>query len=106
MKGFGTSTAKRSPLIPDVPTFDEMGIHNFRVGLWNGLLAPAKTPDRIIRRLHAEIVRMFQNRELRDFVHARGNEIIANTPEEFASVIRSDIGKYRKVVAAAGIQLN
>jgi tripartite-type tricarboxylate transporter receptor subunit TctC len=106
MKGFGTSTAKRSPLIPDVPTFDELGIYNFRVGLWNGLLAPAKTPDRIIRRLHAEIVRMFQNQDLRDFVSARGNEIIANTPEEFSAVIRSDIEKYRKVVAAAGIQLN
>ena len=53
LKGFGTTTAKRSALIPDVPTFEELGVKDFRVGLWNGLLAPAGTPERIVRRVHA-----------------------------------------------------
>jgi tripartite-type tricarboxylate transporter receptor subunit TctC len=104
MRGFGTSVTKRSPLIPDVPTFEELGIKDFRVGLWNGLLAPAKTPERIVRRVHAEIVRMFKSQELRDIVSARGSEIVANTPEEFSAAIRKDIERYRKVVTAAGLE--
>jgi len=104
MKALGISTLKRSPLLPDVPTIDEAGVAGFEFGNWHGLFAPAGTPERFVRRLHAQIVRIFDEREIRDLVQARGSEIIASSPEEFAASLRHDIQRYRGIMLAAGIQ--
>jgi tripartite-type tricarboxylate transporter receptor subunit TctC len=104
MKALGISTLKRSPLLPEVPTIDESGVAGFEFGNWHGLFAPAGTPERIVRRLHGQIVRIFEDREIREMVQARGSEIIANSPEEFAASLRRDIQRYRGIMMAAGIQ--
>jgi len=104
MKALGISTLKRSPLLPDVPTIDEAGVAGFEFGNWHGLFAPAGTPERFVRRLHAQLVRIFDEREVRDLVQSRGSEIIASSPEEFAASLRHDIQRYRGIMLAAGIQ--
>ena len=104
MKALGISTLKRSPLLPDVPTIDEAGVAGFEFGNWHGLFAPAGTPERFVRRLHAQIVRIFEDREIRDLVQARGSEIIASSPAEFAASLKHDIQRYRGIMLAAGIQ--
>jgi tripartite-type tricarboxylate transporter receptor subunit TctC len=104
MKALGISTLKRSPLLPDVPTIDESGVAGFEFGNWHGLFAPAGTPERIVHKLHGQIVRIFEDQEIRDIVHARGSEIITNSPEEFAASLKRDIQRYRGIMIAAGIQ--
>ncbi|HEV2007528.1 MAG TPA: tripartite tricarboxylate transporter substrate binding protein [Burkholderiales bacterium] len=104
MKVFGVTTASRSSLLPDAPTIAESGVEGYEFGNWHGLFAPAGTPDRFVRMLHKEVVRIFAKQEIRDLVIARGSEIIAGTPEELAAKLKRDIPKYRKIMAEAGIQ--
>jgi tripartite-type tricarboxylate transporter receptor subunit TctC len=103
MKAYGVSTGKRVPLIPDVPTIAESGVVGFEFGNWHGLFAPRGTPDAIVRRLHKEVAHIFTNRELRDFVIARGSDIIVSTPDEFAVKLKNDVERFRKIIAEAGI---
>jgi tripartite-type tricarboxylate transporter receptor subunit TctC len=103
MKAYGVSTAKRVPLIPDVPTIAEAGIPGFEFGNWHGLFAPRATPDAIVRRLHKEVAHIFQDADLRKLVIARGSDIIVNTPEEFGARLKRDVERFRKIIADAGI---
>ena len=82
MKVYGVTTAKRSNLMPEVPTISEQGIAGYEFGNWHGLLAPADTPDTFVREVHREVVRILKTKDVQDLVLARGNEVIANTPEE------------------------
>ncbi len=104
MKIYGVTTAKRSPMLPDVPTIQEQGLAGYEFGNWHGLLAPAGTPDRFVRTLHREVVRILGSKDVREIVVTRGNEIIANSPEEFAARLKRDIPRYKKIMADAGIQ--
>ncbi len=104
MKVFGVTTARRSPLLPEVPTIAESGVEGYEFGNWHGLFVPAGTPDRYVRLLHKAVVRIFEKQEIRDLVIARGSEIIAGTPEELAAKLQRDIPKFRKIMAEAGIQ--
>jgi tripartite-type tricarboxylate transporter receptor subunit TctC len=104
MKALGISTARRSPLLPDVPTIAEAGVAGFEFGNWHGLFAPAGTAERTVRRLHEAVVRILEDQEIADLVHARGSEIIASTPAEFAAMIKRDIERYRRIMRDAGIQ--
>jgi tripartite-type tricarboxylate transporter receptor subunit TctC len=104
MKVYGVTTAKRSPMLPDVPTIQEQGLEGYEFGNWHGLLAPRGTPDKIVRTVHREAVRILGSKDTRDLVATRGNEVIGNTPEEFAARLKHDIPRYRKIMAEAGIQ--
>jgi tripartite-type tricarboxylate transporter receptor subunit TctC len=90
--------------LPDVPTVSESGVAGFEFGNWHGLFVPAGTPEPIVRTLHAHIVRIFADPEIRNLVIARGSEIIAGSPAEFALSLKSDIQRYRGIMLAAGIQ--
>ena len=103
MKIYGVTTAKRSYLLPDVPTIEEQGIAGYEFGNWHGLLAPAGTSQAIVRRLHQELVKILSRKDVKDLALARGNEVIANTPQEFAAILKRDIPRYRKIMAQAGI---
>jgi tripartite-type tricarboxylate transporter receptor subunit TctC len=104
MKVYGVTTARRSPLLPEVPTIQEQGLEGYEFGNWHGLFAPRGTPDRIVRAVHRHAVRILESKDTRDFVIARGNEIIANTPDEFDARLKRDVPRYRKIMAEAGIQ--
>ena len=103
MKALGVSTAKRVPLLPEVPTIAESGLPGFEFGNWHGLFVPAGTPDRIVRRLHKEVVRIFEGKEIRDIVVSRGSDIIASSPEEFAAKLKADVPRFRKIMAETGL---
>lgn len=104
MKAFGISTARRSPLLPEVPTMAEAGIAGFEFGNWHGLFAPAATPPSIVQLFYREVARILAEPETREVVIARGSEIIASSPAEFAASLTSDIKRYRAIMAAAGLQ--
>ena len=105
MKVYGVTNAKRSNLMPDVPTIREQGVEGYEFGNWHGLLAPAGTPDRFIRDVHREVVKILHSKEIVDIVTARGNEVIANTPEEFAAKLKREVPRYKKIIAESGIEI-
>lgn len=105
MKALGVTSAKRIALLPNVPTIAESGVSGYDFEIWHGLFAPAGTPDKIVRKLHREVARILSAREIKDRASAQGFEVVANTPEQFAALIKHEIEKYRKLIAAAGIAL-
>jgi tripartite-type tricarboxylate transporter receptor subunit TctC len=104
MKVYGVTTAKRSPMLPDVPTIQEQGLDGYEFGNWHALFAPAGTPDAYVRKLNRIVVGILHKPEIREIVANRGSEIIAGSPEELAAVLKRDIPKYRKIMAQAGIK--
>jgi tripartite-type tricarboxylate transporter receptor subunit TctC len=105
MKVYGVTNAKRSNLMPDVPTIREQGVEGYEFGNWHGLVAPAGTPDRFIREVHREVVKILTSREVQDLVALRGNEVIANTPEQFSAMLRREVPRYKKIIAESGIEI-
>lgn len=105
MKIYGVTTARRSNLLPDVPTIQEQGLEGYEFGNWHGLLAPKGTPEKFVREVNREAVRILRTKEMRELVAARGNEVIANSPQEIAARLKRDIPRYRKVIAESGIEV-
>ena len=104
IKAYGIISSKRSPLMPDVQTFSEQGIAGYETsGNWHGVFVPAKTPDRIVRILHREIVRVFDAPDIKEIVSNRGSELIVNSPEQFAAQLSREVPKFRKIMLDAGI---
>ncbi|MGH8702802.1 MAG: tripartite tricarboxylate transporter substrate binding protein [Burkholderiales bacterium] len=100
----GVSSAKRSTVIPEVPTIAEAGVPGYEVVQWFGILAPAGTPREIVTRLHAASIRALQDPQVQQRFLADGGETVGNSPEEFAAIIRSDFAKWGKLVKQAGIK--
>lgn len=96
---------KRVAAIPDVPTAKEAGVDNLVVPLWYGVLAPAGTPRAIIDRLTSELHKALASPDLKERLAAAGVEPYINTPDQFAEFIRSEIGRYAKVVKDARIRV-
>ncbi len=103
IKALGVTTLRRTPALPNVPTMAESGVEGFDFGVWHGLFAPAGTPDAIVRKLNAEVVRILNLAESKQRLAPEGYEVIAGTPEQFTIVLKREIGRYRKIVVDAGI---
>jgi tripartite-type tricarboxylate transporter receptor subunit TctC len=98
--------ARRAPQVPDVPTIAERGSPGYEVTSWQSLLAPAGTPRPIIDRLYQESVKALKMPDVIDRLATQGgNELVGNTPEAFAAVIRKEIEVYSKVIREAKIRL-
>ncbi len=104
LRSIAVTTAKRSAVLPEVPTIAEAGVPGYDHGPWNGFLAPGKTPRAIITRLNEETVRILHSPESRAVFLNEGAEPVGNKPEEFAAIIKSEIAKWAKVIQAAGIK--
>ena len=97
-------TGKRMEVFPDVPTLREAGGPDVRMGIWNGILAPAGTPAAIVRRLNAEIVKAARSSELLAMLATQGTSPATNTPEEFARFIREEQARFQKIVKESGVR--
>ena len=104
LRPLAVSTARRSGAAPGIPTVSESGLKGFEYASWIGLLAPAGTPRAIIARLNTECVRTVQTTELKHILAAEGSEPVGSTPEQFAATIAAEVGRWTKVVKAAGIK--
>jgi tripartite-type tricarboxylate transporter receptor subunit TctC len=98
------TTEKRSPAFPEVPTVVESGIPGVIAVAWFGIHAPARTPKAIIARLHDEAVKVVREPSIRDRFLADGADPVGSTPDDFGRFVASEIGKWTKVVKAAGIK--
>ena len=104
LKALGVSGAKRSPSLPDVPTFQESGLDGFVVDSWVGVFAPAKTPRAIVDKLQRELAAVLAMPEVRERYATLGIEPVGNTSEQFGEQIRADLAKWEKVVKQANIR--
>jgi tripartite-type tricarboxylate transporter receptor subunit TctC len=100
------STAKRSSILPDVPTNDEAGVPNSDYTFWNGMLAPAKTPADIVKRLHDETMKVLAQPGVADKLKPQGLEPMPLTPAQFDAVIAKEIETNKAIVKAAGLKFN
>ncbi len=104
LRALGTGAAKRSSLLPDVPTISEAGLPGYELGSWYGVFAPAGTPPDIVRLLHREIVKGIAAADVREQLSALGAEPVGSTPEEFSTVLKRDLAKWMKVAREVKIQ--
>jgi tripartite-type tricarboxylate transporter receptor subunit TctC len=102
VRGIAVTSLKRSGVLPDLPTMDQSGLKGFELLGWIGLMGPAGTPPAVITRLNGEVQKMFSG-DLRTKLFELGLDVAGGSPEEFSGFIRSDIGKYAKIVKAAKI---
>ena len=104
LRAVAVSSAKRSAVLPAVPTMIEAGYPDFEASTWFGLLAPSGVPPEIVQRLHAEVVKLLAGKELQQRLGSEGAVAVGNTPSEFAAYIRSETEKWTRVVKAAQIR--
>lgn len=105
LRAYGITSAQRSPVLPEVPTIGEQGISGYDFQIWHGVFAPRGVPDRVINAVNREAVRALNAPEVRARFATLGFVVIANAPQEFAAVVKSEVEKFRKVIKESGIEL-
>lgn len=103
MRALGVTSAKRSPLAPDVPTVAEQGYPGFEVSVWYGLAAPAGTPRPIVERLNAELNKALQSADVRKVFADQGVEPVGGSLDDFRRFFDAQMSKWSKVIQTAGI---
>jgi tripartite-type tricarboxylate transporter receptor subunit TctC len=104
LRAIAITSKKRSPLLPNVPTFAEAGYPKVEVLNWQGLIAPKGTPKAIIDKLNAAANEALKDPQLRELMLSQGNEIGGGTPADFATLIKSESTKWSGVVKTANIK--
>jgi len=102
LRALAVTTAKRSPIAPDVPTLAESGLAGYEIGSWQGVFAPAGVPAEIVKRFNAEIVRIINAPDVRQKLVDMGAEPAPNTSEEFAAMVKAEVAKWADVVRKSG----
>ncbi len=105
LQAIAVTSSKRSPSFPDIPTASESGLPGFEVTSWYGLWMPAGTPQAAVRRLHALVIKAFEDAEMRELWFKLGAEPGGAPPEAFAGFVRTEVLKWGKVVREAGITI-
>lgn len=104
LRALGVTSKQRSAVMPDVPTIAESGLPGYEASTWYGMLAPAGTPPPIVSKLHQQMTEVLKLADIREKLLAQGLEPVGNRPGEFASIISTELVKWSKVVAAAGLR--
>jgi len=104
LRALAVAGPSRLALLPGVPTTAEAGLPGIEAIVWNGIFAPAGTPQPVLRILHREIVKAYNAPDVKKQVLDTGSEVVADTPEEFAAFVRSESAKWTKVIRDANIK--
>jgi tripartite-type tricarboxylate transporter receptor subunit TctC len=106
LRAIGISSPRRTPQAPDLPTIAESGLPGFAAVPWYGVLGPTGVPRPIVMSLNAAIALALVEPDMRERFVTQGIDLQSNTPEQFASLIRSEVVKWRKVVREAGAKVD
>lgn len=104
LKILAQAVAKRSPLLPDVPTFAESGVPDVLVSNWYGIIGVGGTPQPIIKRLHDELLRAIASPDMRERLTASGLQAAPVSPEQFGRAILAEVARWKRVVKESGIR--
>jgi tripartite-type tricarboxylate transporter receptor subunit TctC len=105
LRGLAVSSAKRSPVVPDIPTIAEAAVPGYSSGSWFGLVAPAGTPKPVIEKLATETQRILKLPDVAERLAALGAESVGDRPEQFAAHIKSELAKWARVIKDANVEL-
>jgi len=106
VRALAVTTAKRTAILPDIPTIAESGLPGFDLATWHGIVAPAGTPKEILATLERTIVAALHDPAVRDALTKIGEDVVAGSQEEFAAFIKSETPKWRAIVKMSGAQLD
>jgi tripartite-type tricarboxylate transporter receptor subunit TctC len=102
VRALGTSAAKRSTVLPDIPTIAEAGVPGYESTIWLGIMVPAGTPEAIVDKLNAEINKAVSGPDVKEAWDKQGAVPLVMTPAEFDAYLRKDIEKWAHVVKVSG----
>ena len=105
VRALAVTTLKRTTVLPELATVDELGIKGFDATTWHGLVAPARTPKEVIAALHRATAATLADADVKKQLADLGVDIIGGTPEEFAAYIKSEIPKWTAIVKASGAKV-
>ena len=97
---------RRSPLLPDVPTWREAGVADAEVVNYWGIVAPAGTPREIVARLNAEVTRALRQPDVKERLEREGSELVAGPPGQLATIIETDLARWRKLITETKLRLD
>ncbi len=106
LRAIAVTTAKRFPLLPDLPTIAESGYPGFEALAWNGIMVPAGTPKAVIARLNAEINAILKDPDVVSRMNAQGFALIGGTPEDFGNLIRRETETWAPVIKKVGLKID
>jgi len=104
MRALAATSAKRSPLLPDVPTFEEAGAKGYQADVWYAAFAPAGTPPTVVKQWHAAFKRAAESEDFRKRATAEGLVVTMDSPEETTRIVRAEEAKWRRVVKEQSIK--
>ena len=106
IRALAVTSLQRSSAAPDVPTMHESGVTGFEATSWFALLAPAGTPQTIVRKIHGDTVKALAQVDVRAKLTDMGMEVVGGTPEQLAAIMRIELPKWAKVVKESGAKLD
>jgi tripartite-type tricarboxylate transporter receptor subunit TctC len=104
LKALAVTSKKRSPLAPNLPTFDEAGVKGYEMSFWNAAYVPAKTPEAIVKRLNELFIHAMAKENVKSFVERGGMEVFTTTPADMAKFQASEAARWSGIIKRANIQ--
>jgi len=106
VRALAVSSAERAAVAPDVATIAESGLPGFDVNPWWGILAPAGTDMAVVHKINGDVGEILRSKEMTEFLAGQGAEPFVTSPEQFLTILTTDVAKWAKVVKAANVKLN
>jgi tripartite-type tricarboxylate transporter receptor subunit TctC len=106
VRALAVTGSKRSATFPNLPTFSEAGIGGLELSPWFGLLAPAGTPEPVVRKINADIGELLRDKDVVDKFAAIGADPYITQPDQFGRILQDDIHKWAQVVKASGARID
>jgi tripartite-type tricarboxylate transporter receptor subunit TctC len=106
LRALGITSSKRAVALPDVPTVSESGIPGFDVSAWYAMFVPAKTPDPVIRKMHADTVKALTEPATKARLEQLGVGVIGSSPEELRTHLAAEMTKWSVIIEEAGIKVD
>ena len=104
VRALGIASAKRHADLPDLPTIQEQGVNGYLTTIWVAFFLPAKTPQAIVDKQSAELIKVLQNPDVRESFSKLGMQAVSNTPDELGVLTKTELAKWTKVVREANIK--
>jgi tripartite-type tricarboxylate transporter receptor subunit TctC len=106
LRALAVTGSKRSATFPNVPTLGEAGLAGFELSPWFGLLAPAGTPEAVVKKINADVGELLRDKDVLERFSGVGAEPYPTTPEQFGRILQDDIQKWSRVVKASGARID
>jgi tripartite-type tricarboxylate transporter receptor subunit TctC len=105
VRALAVTTARRSALLPEVPTVAEAGVKGYEAGNWFGIFAPAGTPKEIVERLNAAINKAMTRADVKDKLAGQGADALIGSPADLAALVQRELAKFAKIIKSAGVRI-